>query len=303
MQVYASCLTSNFRGFYIYILLFPDSVREIIGITFYIYPVYNRLQLAKKYLHYYFTASNRKGHGMHSPFVFDFITTVLNDRQHYPAYDTVEKLREKLLGDPGLLTIQDFGAGSSAGSSNQRTIASIAKNAAKPKKYGQLLYRMVKKYQPATILELGTSLGITTSYLALAGPDAKLVTMEGAAEIAATARRNFAGLQLRQIGLIEGNFDEMLPSAIRSLPSIDFVFIDGNHRKEPTEQYFRSILPYTHNDSVLVFDDIHWSRGMEEAWGKIRADNKVRCTIDLFFIGIVFFRQEFKEKQHFSIRF
>lgn len=265
--------------------------------------MYTRFQLLKKYLHYYFTASNGKGHGMHSPFVFDFIRSVLNDEQAYPAYRAVEQLRKELKKDKSVLTVQDFGAGSMSGASRQRSIASIAVNAAKPQKFGQLLYRMVKKYQPDTVLELGTSLGITTSYLALGQPGARVVTMEGAPEIAAVAKRNFARLQLPPVELIEGNFDATLPAALDKLPQPDFVFIDGNHRREPTLRYFEQLLPRCGPDTILIFDDIHWSREMEEAWAAIGAQEQVRCTVDLFFIGIVLLRPEFREKQHFAIRF
>jgi predicted O-methyltransferase YrrM len=265
--------------------------------------MYSPVKLAAKYLDYYFTASNSKGHGMHSPFVFEFITKVLNDKTKYPAYQQVENLRRQLLKDQSVLTIEDFGAGSTIDKTNQRTIASIAKNAAKPAKYGQLLYRMVKYYQPQAVLELGTSLGITTSYLALAKPDAKLITMEGATAIAETARHNFKTLQLQNISIKEGNFDHTLQNAVSGLPVINFAFIDGNHRREPTERYFDQLLPAINNDSILIFDDIHWSKEMEQAWETIKQHPSVHCTIDLFFIGIVLFRQEFKEKQHFVIRF
>ncbi|HKO82481.1 MAG TPA: class I SAM-dependent methyltransferase [Chitinophagaceae bacterium] len=265
--------------------------------------MYSKFQLGLKYLSYYFSASNSKGHGMHSPFVFEFITKVLNDKTKYPAYQQVENLRQQLVKDQSVLTIEDFGAGSTIDKTNQRTIASIAKNAAKPAKYGQLLYRMVKHYKPQIILELGTSLGITTSYLSLANPDARLITMEGATAIAETARQNFKTLQLQNISVKEGNFDHTLSSLISQLPTVNFVFVDGNHRREPTERYFNQLLPAINNDSILIFDDIHWSREMEQAWGTIKQHPSVRRTIDLFFIGIVLFRQEFKEKQHFSIRF
>ena len=265
--------------------------------------VYSKYRQALNYLRYYFTAANGKGHGMHSPFVFDFIKTVLNDRQSYPDYQTVEKLREEMLTDKRILSVRDFGAGSVVNKSDHRTIASIAKNAAKPGKYGQLLYRMVKKYKPAATLELGTSLGITTSYLALAGPYMKLVTMEGSPAIAETARQNFKNLRLRGIEMVEGNFDETLLAALASLSTVDLVFIDGNHRREPTLRYFQQLLDKINPQSILVFDDIHWSPEMEAAWEVIRSHEAVRCSIDLFFIGIVFFREEFKEKQHFAIRF
>jgi predicted O-methyltransferase YrrM len=265
--------------------------------------MYSKTALAIKYLRYYFTSSNGKGHGTHSPFIYHFITQVLNDKQHYPEYDKVESLRQQLLKDQTILTIQDFGAGSSITKTNQRTIASIAKNAAKPKKFGQLLFRMIKTYQPKNIVELGTSLGITTLYLSLAKPDAKLFTMEGASEVADIAVSNFKKAGANNITLRQGNFDNTLSSVIHELSSVDFAFIDGNHRRLPTENYFAQLLPAIHNDSILVFDDIHWSPEMEQAWQTIRQHPSVRCTIDLFFIGIVLFRAEFKEKQHFSIRF
>src|SRR6187431_2053268 len=153
--------------------------------------MYSTPQLLLKYLRYYFTASNSKGHGMHSPFVFEFITKTLNDKNDYPEYEKVESLRRQLLNDNVILEVEDFGAGSVIDKKNKRSVSSIAKNAAKPKKFGQLLFRMIKHYQPATILELGTSLGITTSYFSLAKPDARLVTMEGSKEIADAARQNF----------------------------------------------------------------------------------------------------------------
>jgi predicted O-methyltransferase YrrM len=265
--------------------------------------MYSKFQLGLKYLRYYFSASNGKGHGMHSPFVFEFIGKVLNDKTDYPAYSLVENLRQQLLNDQTVLTVQDFGAGSGVDKTNQRSIASITKNAAKSAKFGRLLYRMVRYYQPTSILELGTSLGITTSYLSLAQPGATIITMEGAKSIAEKARKNFETLKLQNIATQEGNFDETLSPAISSLSSLDFVFIDGNHRREPTENYFNQLLPITHNDSMLIFDDIHWSHDMEHAWEFIQQHPSVRCTIDLFFIGIVLFRQEFKEKQHFKIRF
>ena len=265
--------------------------------------MYSPFQLAKKWLVYWFTASNGKGHGVHSPFVFDFITKLLNDKQPYESYKKIEALRHQLQSSEQIITVEDFGAGSRTGASNQRSVSSIAKNALKPKKYGQLLSRMVKYFQPKEILELGTSLGITSSYLASANPAAHLHTMEGAAEIAAIAKENFIQLGLKNITIHRGNFDETLAPLLAELKRTDFAFIDGNHRHEPTVRYFKMLLPYCHNDTVLVFDDIHWSKEMEQAWEEIKNEPRILLSIDLFFIGIVFFRKEFKVKQHFSIRF
>lgn len=265
--------------------------------------MYSKTRLAFKYINYYFTAANGKGHGIHSPFVFHFITKILNDKTVYPEYSKVENLRRLLLKNHTVLTMEDFGAGSTVTKTNARTIATIAKNSAKTKKFGQLLFRMVKAYQPQTILEMGTSLGISSSYLSFAKPDARLITMEGAKEVAAKARENFQVLGLQNYLLIEGNFDNTISTTVTELNSLDFAFIDGNHRKLPTEKYFTELLPKISNNSILIFDDIHWSKEMEQAWDTIKSHPSVRCTIDLFFIGIVIFRQEFREKQHFTIRF
>jgi predicted O-methyltransferase YrrM len=233
---------------------------------------------------------NGKGHGVHSPFVFEFITHVLNDTRHYPAYDKVEALRKELLEEQAVIEVEDLGAGSTQAKTSSRSIGSIAKHAAKPRKYAQLLYRLVNYYQPETILELGTSLGISTCYMAMANPHAYVITGEGSNAIAA-------------VELVEGNFDDTLPEMLQSMPIVDMAFIDGNHREEPTLRYFNQILAHTHNFSMIVLDDIHWSAEMEAAWEAIKAHPQVRMSIDLFFIGIVFFREEFKVKQHFTIRF
>jgi predicted O-methyltransferase YrrM len=265
--------------------------------------MYSKFQLAIKYLRYYLTASNGKGHGIHSPFVFEFITKVLNDTTNYPSYRPIEDLRRQLLKNKTLLSINDPGAGSAVSKKSGRTIASVARNAVKPKKFGQLLYRMIKYYQPETILELGTSLGITTSYLAEGNPHARMITMEGEKTIAAIARENFRSLKLHNVELAEGNFDKTLSPVVSGVPAVDFSFIDGNHRLQPTIQYFETILGKTNNFSMIVLDDIHWSGEMEQAWQYCKQHSSVTLSIDLFFIGILIFRKEIKDKQHFTIRF
>lgn len=265
--------------------------------------MYSRWQLAFKYFRYYLTASNGKGHGMHSPFFFHFIGQVLNDKQDYPALKEVEALRSKLMQDETKLIIDDFGAGSSLADKKQRSVSSLARHSAKSAKLAALLFRVVKSYQPMTIIELGTSLGLTTSYLSLAKPDAQLITIEGSPAIAESARKNFERLGLENISLLVGNFDQLLPEVLSNLKELDFAFVDGNHLLEPTQRYFENLLSRVNNDTILVFDDIHWSREMEQAWEIIKAHQATRATVDLFFVGIVFFRQEFKEKQHFTVRF
>jgi len=196
-----------------------------------------------------------------------------------------------------------MGAGSVTSATKQRTIGSIALTAAKPRKFGQLLFRMANHYRPNTILELGTSLGITTGYLALGNQEANVITMEGSVAIAEKALENFRDMNLKNVKLVQGNFDDTLSKVLSALGRIDMAFVDGNHRKVPTLDYFRQLIQIMSAESVIVFDDIHWSREMEEAWEQIRQDPRVTLSIDLFFIGFVFFNPSFKVKQHFTIRF
>lgn len=265
--------------------------------------MYSPVQLGLKYAQYYFTASNGKGHGIHSPFVYDFVMNVLNDERTFYSFDAIEKLRLMLLHDANVITIEDFGAGSRKGLTKDRVIGDIAKSSLKPKKFAQLLFRMVDYYQPKTILELGTSLGVTTSYLASANNESRVVTMEGSSAIANLANKNFNFLQLKNIETVVGNFDETLATTLGQLPQIDFAFVDGNHRYQPTINYYHQLLPKLNDYSIVIFDDVHWSKEMEQVWEEIKNHDAVRLSIDLFFIGIVLFKKEFKEKQHFSIRF
>jgi predicted O-methyltransferase YrrM len=127
--------------------------------------------------------------------------------------------------------------------------------------------------------------------------------MEGTSSVAAIAKAAFLKQGYSNIELIEGNFDETLSQVISMMPVIDLAFIDGNHQLEPTVRYFRQLLPQLNEYSILIFDDIHWSKEMEQAWETIKNDPSVTLTIDLFFIGLVFFRKEQKVKQHFTIRY
>ena len=309
--------------------------------------MYSRLQIARKYIRYYLTAKNGKGHGVHSPFVYDFIRNVLNDRRRPAVWSRIGSLRARLLKDDTWLEVEDMGAGSSVAKGRRRQVKEIARHAAKPAKLGQLLFRIADYYQCRRIVELGTSLGISTAYLASGGeaaiagsakhrPDltkegaigggtgrtdegvmrdprgqtgavrpgsVRVWTIEGAAEIAAVAIRNFRELGLENVELVVGNFDERLSEVLDHAGGVDLAFIDGNHRLEPTLRYFRQIMERCAPGAILIFDDVHWSEEMEKAWEEIQRDPRVYMTIDLFFIGLVVIREEFKVKQHFTIRF
>ena len=266
--------------------------------------MYSNFQMAKKFLRYHLAASNAKGHGMHSPFVFDFILNVLNNRSGYASPLEVEQLRGALLRDGRSLLIEDLGAGSRTAATRQRTVSQLARSALKPPKYAQLLYRLAKHYKPSSIIELGTSLGLTTAYLSKANPLAAITTIEGSEAIAGVARNNLSTLGCTNVESLTGNFDAVLPAVLRGLNGpLGLGYIDGNHRYAPTVDYFEQMLGVAGSHTILVFDDIHWSQEMEKAWEQIKAHPRVVYTIDIFFLGFVFFRSEFKVKQDFAVRF
>jgi predicted O-methyltransferase YrrM len=258
-------------------------------------------ELAKKYLHYYFTAGNR--HDVHSPFVFDLVEKVLRDTKKPAEFREIEQLRRALLQSAETLQVTDLGAGSLTNAGRERKVSDITRHAAKPAKFGQLFYRLIRYFQPEHLLELGTSMGMSTAYMAKAAPSASVHTIEGCPNIAARAGRNFESLGLRNIRQHVGNFDTVLPSLLQHMPRLDYVYIDGNHRSAPTLAYFEQCLTKAHEESLFIFDDIHWTPDMEAAWHTIQQHPRVTFTIDLFFIGLVFFRSDMKVKQHFVLKY
>jgi predicted O-methyltransferase YrrM len=259
----------------------------------------SHLWRAKQYAKYLSKAKNR--HGIHSPFVYELLDKVIYDKTEFSEYETVEAIRKQLLGRTDEIEIIDLGAGSTVNKSNKRKVADIAKNSAKGGKWGELLFRLSKHFQPKTMIELGTSLGIGSLYQSLGNPNGKLTTFEGCPNTATVAQESFQKAKVKPT-IIEGNFDDRLQSFLDSIEKLDWAFIDGNHQKEPTIRYFEQCLEKCHNDSVLLFDDIYWSKGMAEAWENIKAHERVNVTLDLFQVGIVFLRKE-QPKQHFIIRY
>ncbi len=250
-----------------------------------------------EYIKFILRSNNQ--HGIHSPFVYDLVTKCIYDKKNYKDYSIIAKYHSVLKTNKSAISVKDFGAGSKVLTSNSRKISDISKNAGITKRRAQLLYRIVKYFQPSSILELGTSLGMSTYALSLGNPNANIITIEGCPETASIAKEQFKSNKLNNINLIINEFDK----EINNLKSqkFDLIYIDGNHQKEATINYFNTLLNTVNNDSVFILDDIHWSKGMTEAWNIIKQNPKVKLTIDTFFWGIVFFRTE-QEKQHFNIR-
>jgi predicted O-methyltransferase YrrM len=257
-------------------------------------------RFVKDYLLHRLKAKNR--HGLHSPFVYKLVDSVIYDYADSKVYQEIENIRKKLLVDNRMITITDLGAGSLLNNNKQKRVGDIAANALKQPKLAQLLYRLAAHFKPRNMIELGTCLGITTLYLQKAAPDARVYTMEGCPQTAGVAKETFKQAGLNAVELITGNFDDNLPAVINKLDQLDFVFVDGNHQKDATLKYFEWCLPKVHEDTLLIFDDIYWSEGMKEAWAQIKAHPQVTVTVDLFWIGLVFFKSG-RVKEDFLIRY
>lgn len=256
------------------------------------------LRLGYKFLVY--RLKSFRLHGVHSPFVFNLYQNVIQHNGSYYAYGHIEKLRAELLQNNRQLEITDLGAGSKVNPTYRRRISDIAKVSAKPAKYAQLLFRLVNYFQPNQVLELGTSLGLTSAYLAGAQKRSTVFSFEGCPNLAQQAQLNWGKLKLRNIQIIPGNIDQTLPAYLERTTHVDFVYFDGNHRYEPTMRYFWLCLEKHTEVSIFVFDDIYWSKEMEKAWQEICKHPAVTLSIDLFQVGLVFFRKQ-QPKQHFTL--
>ena len=226
---------------------------------------------------------------------------MIRDETPFYCFNVIESIRSRMLLSAEKISVNDFGTGGTKGGKNL-FIQFIARNYVKPAKYGQLLFRLVNEFHPENILEIGTSLGITTMYLASARSKSRVITMEGCENTSAVAAANFKAAGIKNIEQVTGEFSKTLPSVLKNIPRLDFVYFDGNHRKDPTLFYFKKCLENRHENSVFVFDDIHWSNEMQEAWKIICDDPSVSLSIDLFSIGIVFFRSGF-QKQNFVLKY
>ncbi len=250
-----------------------------------------------EYIKFMLNSTNQ--HSVHSPFIYNLITKCFYNNKNYDDYNILKLYRRQLYNNDLIIFIEDFGAGSRVFKSNARKISQVAKNAGITQKRAQLLYRLSKYIQPKSVLELGTSLGMATSALGLGNPSSVITTIEGCPETANISKQKFEEFSLKNVNLIINNFDDELNKFQNQ--KFDLIYIDGNHQKEATLNYFNSLLNTINNDSVIILDDIHWSKGMAEAWQIIKQNKKVTVTIDTFFWGFVFFRKE-QVKQHFNIR-
>ncbi len=249
-------------------------------------------------LRFYFLAVTR--YRVHSPYLYELVSLLLDDR-HFYAFDEIEEERKKLLTSKSNMTMIDLGAGSRKGNNQTKRIKDVASSSLSSAWQCQILYKLVSHLEPSTIIEIGSSLGVSSAYISNANPQAKVYSLEGNQDSITIAKTLAEKLKLKNIDFRLGNFDDTLPQTLESLDKIDLVFVDGNHRKDATIAYFNLIKEKAHPNSCIVFDDIYWSTGMTEAWNTIKNDECVKASVDLFYFGIVFFNEDFKQKKHLKI--
>ena len=260
--------------------------------------IQQKIHQLKNYIAYLLKARNE--HSIHSPFLYKLYTDIIRNGSTYYCFDEIEQLRNSLKKYNKTIPIEDLGAGSIT---KNKTVADIARHSLCPPSLAQILFKLINEFKPKNIIELGTSLGLTTAYLASANKSSTVYSIEGSSTIALIAQHTFKKLNLNNIQLILGNIDDELNTLVNKLDSVDFVYFDGNHRKIPTLNYFECCLKKATDNSIFIFDDIYWSQEMTDAWQEIKKHEKVTISIDLFRIGIVFFRKENRQKEDFVLRF
>ena len=258
-----------------------------------------RLQLAIDYLFYFFSSGTQ--HDVHSPFVYNFVTKVLRARKNKPAYHSIELIRTKMLRSNAPIEVLPLGA-KTTGKTSYIPLKKLVAKTSKSAKYGELLERICEYFEPQYALEIGSSLGISTLYQASGIHNGYLISLEGNPKSLEIAQHNIDSLGMQHVQFGLGLFDDTLPMVIEQVPQLDYVFFDGNHSLDATLRYFEWCLKKAHSNSVFIFDDIRWSEEMNRAWQKIKNHPSVMVSIDLFFMGIVFFRTE-QAKEHFTLRF
>jgi predicted O-methyltransferase YrrM len=250
------------------------------------------------YFIYLFKAQNL--HGIHSPFVFELYSYLISKNKI--DFSKIEILRKKILADYRKIEVTDLGAGAKSNKANRRTVSNIIRFSSKNRKYYELISKIIDFYAFKNIIELGTSLGISSAYLASSASKPKITTFEGCSNTLNIAKENFETLNLQNIQSIQGNINETLPVFLNKISDFDLVYIDANHRYEPTINYFEQLKSKATENSCIIFDDIYWSAEMTQAWNTIKNDKSVSISLDFFEIGIVFFRKGI-EKQDFILKY
>lgn len=240
-------------------------------------------------------------HSLQSPFIYDLYTKVIRPKGKGIGFPEIEKQRGKLKENDRLIAVTDYGAGSNVDNSNRRKISDIAVKGISPLKYSEMFVRLANYLKAKNIVELGTSIGINTMYLASVD-NARVTTFEGAESLAKEASNLFESSHRSNVKIVQGNIDLTLPKYLDDVNQLDLVYFDANHRYEPTVRYFKWCKKHAHDTSCFILDDIHWSKEMDKAWKEIHKQEDITLSIDLFQVGLIFFNPELT-KQHYVLEF
>jgi predicted O-methyltransferase YrrM len=258
-----------------------------------------KLRILKKYFQFYLKAGN--AYSIHSPFVYSLYTEVLRpvsfvlDQKLFLA----ENLLHQLYVNKKSFSATDTGEQSRTG--RALTVGKKAKSVSQNSKGGRILYRLVKKFQPEVIVELGTGAGASSLYMSCASPSAQICTIEGNTSMAVIAKELFQQYGNENIHFFEGLFDDVLPTVFEKTPHIDIAFIDGDHKGESLLRYYEMLLPFMKDNSIIVLHDIYWSDDMNETWKKLISRPEVHVSVDIFHFGLLFFNKA-QPKQHFQLK-
>lgn len=245
------------------------------------------LQTALNYLIHFLKAKHRRGHGVHSPRIFEFVSEVLFDKKKYDAYSFLLSIRDGLKHSPIAIAIEEAGAGSKKFKNDTRSIGEMLRTSSVRPKYAKLLYRIAQHYSPKTIIELGTSIGFSALCLAQGNSESRVISIEANKSLCNFARELFRANAIKNADILDGYFDSLLSEIEKKYPPPELVYIDGNHDYLPTLRYFNHFANYM-KTGIILFDDINWSANMRKAWKKIIADKRTVVSLDLFQMGIVF---------------
>jgi len=257
---------------------------------------------ASRAIGYYLTSGHKRGHGIHSPFIFNTVTGVIQNKTAPEIVNKVEKIRSELKKDKRVIQLSDLGAGSLKGKNNFRRISDIVRYSSVSRKYGALLSRFASSVNGRPIIELGTSLGISTLYLARGAPGSVVHTVEGCKNLSEIAGETFSRANTKNVRQYQGSFDEQLAKLIPKISGPGLIFIDGDHRKESLLRYHSVLFGNAGKDTIIIIDDIHLTPGMESGWKEIKNSSEVSVSIDLLRMGILFFIENIA-KQDITIRY
>ena len=250
------------------------------------------------YISYWLNEENE--HSLHAPFIYDLYKKVIKKKyKEDRAYKSIEQVRKGFLDSEKSITIHDFGSGSN--NASDRKISKIAQYGISRKSFSQLFDSLINYLEATEIIELGTSLGVNTLYLAN-GEHRNVTTFEGAPALCAIAQAVFDGNGKTNIKIVEGDINTTLPDYLERITKVDLAFIDANHKYQPTLQYFDWLLKKAHDKTCFVFDDIHRNKEMEAAWRKLNESYEVALSIDLYQVGLVFINPELR-KQSYTLKF